>query len=326
MKDSILIVSKTNGLASYFVAVEDVVEFHIATTGAEAIRTAKESKPLLIFINLFNPPVDVRVVELIHQLKQAAPACHVIGCTKGYDIGEDEDVNVIVNAVKAGMADILELPSFREELIWMIDRFRQYSDDVQAVIERLDPDAKAHATVDRFLHLMDWKRSAGIPMTAQDVLTAVSELESHPAADMRNVTSEMPLISPDVPPFSVLAIEDEPDQRENLLEFIQLRYEGEVAATVSDGLDRLRGRHFDVVLLDIALPDLKGNQAIPIIKSFAPDVDIIMVTAYRSYELVLGTIQNGASDYILKPYRLSRLQCAIANVIQRRVMRQLLKR
>jgi len=89
----------------------------------------------------------------------------------------------------------------------------------------------------------------------------------------------------------------------NLLENYFKR-EGYTIHTLTKGrpvLDFLRKKQADVVLCDIRLPDINGDELLPQIKKLVPDLPVIMMTAYAEIRTAVDTIKSGAFDYVTKP-------------------------
>ncbi|MGH7395777.1 MAG: GAF domain-containing protein, partial [Candidatus Methylomirabilales bacterium] len=74
----------------------------------------------------------------------------------------------------------------------------------------------------------------------------------------------------------------------------------------------------DVVLLDIMMPETSGIEFLPIIKKTAPDVYVIIITAYASLETAIEALKKGAYDYIRKPFRPHELYHSVDKAIARR--------
>src|SRR5208337_2798836 len=84
----------------------------------------------------------------------------------------------------------------------------------------------------------------------------------------------------------ILIIDDEAEIRESLETLLQLEgYTVVVAGTGNDGLAQIGERSFDVVLLDLALPDKNGMDVLSEIRLLHPEQAVIMITAY-------GTVEN----------------------------------
>lgn len=112
----------------------------------------------------------------------------------------------------------------------------------------------------------------------------------------------------------ILVIEDEPDIQ-TLLRF-NLQREGHVvtvAGNGNDGLHELRRGHYDLVLLDLMLPDRDGLEVCRVMRADAnlAAVPIIMLTAKgEESDVVLG-LGLGADDYVTKPFRVKELMARI---------------
>ena len=105
------------------------------------------------------------------------------------------------------------------------------------------------------------------------------------------------------PKGKVLIVDDALDT----VEIIQtlLRYEGyEVltAYTGEEGVTRMIVEKPDVVLMDINLPGIDGNEALRRVRKINPLVSVIMLTAYATLDNAVQALKDGASDFIKKPF------------------------
>ena len=88
------------------------------------------------------------------------------------------------------------------------------------------------------------------------------------------------------PKGSILIIDDEQEIRESLEQLLRLEgYQADSASTADEGLKRIEGGVFDLVLLDINLPDHNGLDLLKSIKHDSPEVGVIMITAYDSSQM-----------------------------------------
>ena len=94
-------------------------------------------------------------------------------------------------------------------------------------------------------------------------------------------------------------------------------YDVEHASTGQIGLELVRGSAFDIVLLDLGLPDVDGIELCRQIRSIDAQVRVVMLTA-RSEEVdtVVG-LDAGADDYVAKPFRLAELLARIRAQLRR---------
>ena len=117
---------------------------------------------------------------------------------------------------------------------------------------------------------------------------------------------------------SVLIIDDEQEIRESLEQLLRLEgYQANSAATAEEGMKRVEGGVFDLVLLDISLPDRNGLEVLKFIKRDSPDTGVIMITAYDSSQLAFQASKEGAESYITKPWDNDKLLLEIRNVLDK---------
>src|SRR5881398_1528500 len=105
------------------------------------------------------------------------------------------------------------------------------------------------------------------------------------------------------PTGSVLIIDDEVGIRESLQTLLELEgYDVQTAANGEQGIARLGDRPFDLVLLDLALPDRNGIDLLSEIRAHAPQLSVIMITAYGTVENAVKAMQSGATNFVQKPW------------------------
>jgi len=117
---------------------------------------------------------------------------------------------------------------------------------------------------------------------------------------------------------NVLVIDDEAEIRESLETLLQLEgYSVSTAATGREGLAHLSGRVFDVVLLDVALPDKNGMDLLAEIRMQNPEQAVIMITAYGTVENAVRAMQTGAANFIQKPWDNEKLLADVRAAVAR---------
>ncbi len=116
----------------------------------------------------------------------------------------------------------------------------------------------------------------------------------------------------------ILLVEDEPSLREALQ--INLELEGYEVISTANGrkaLDLFEGQHFDLLLLDVMLPELDGFSIAEQVRLSNAEVPILMLTAKDlPQDRVMG-LKRGADDYLTKPFHLEELLLRIANLLRR---------
>ncbi len=126
------------------------------------------------------------------------------------------------------------------------------------------------------------------------------------------------------PPGRVLVVDDNETNREVLVR--RLEPQGYVVTTAVNGrdaLDRLAAESFDVVLLDIMMPEVNGYQVLERLRadSGAPPVRVIMLTALDEVESVVRCLDLGADDYLTKPINTTLLRARMESSLARKRLR-----
>jgi DNA-binding NtrC family response regulator len=117
---------------------------------------------------------------------------------------------------------------------------------------------------------------------------------------------------------SVLIIDDEVGIRESLQTLLELEgYDVETAANGEQGIARLGDRSFDLVLLDLALPDRNGIDLLAEIRAHAPQLSVIMITAYGTVENAVKAMQAGAANFVQKPWDNEKLLADVRAAVAR---------
>jgi len=138
----------------------------------------------------------------------------------------------------------------------------------------------------------------------------------------------MASILPDLPPDvstpetthgHILVIDDEPDIRESLEVLLTSEgYRVELAGNATEGLKRLESSTFDLVLLDLMMPDKSGMEVLEEIRVRDRETPIFLITAYGSVEVAVTALKRGANDYFSKPWDNEKLLIEIDRMISKR--------
>ena len=116
----------------------------------------------------------------------------------------------------------------------------------------------------------------------------------------------------------ILIIDDEVEIRESLETLLQLEgYTVVIAASGHDGMAQIGERNFDVVLLDLALPDKNGMDVLSEIRMLHPQQAVIMITAYGTVENAVRAMQFGATNFIQKPWDNEKLLADVRAAVAR---------
>ena len=118
--------------------------------------------------------------------------------------------------------------------------------------------------------------------------------------------------------ISILVVEDEEKIRSALTDFLE--FHNFEVAEAADGLDAERavaGRRFDLIMLDLMLPKISGEQLCSKWRGDGLQTPIIMLTAKGQEKEKVAGLNLGADDYITKPFSLEELLARINAVLRR---------
>jgi DNA-binding NtrC family response regulator len=116
----------------------------------------------------------------------------------------------------------------------------------------------------------------------------------------------------------ILVIDDEVDIRESLeLLLTGENYHVELAETATLGLQKFESGTYDLILLDLMLPDRSGMEVLADIRQRDTETPIFMLTAYGSVEVAVRALKNQANDYFAKPWDNEKLLIEIDRMISK---------
>jgi two-component system, NtrC family, response regulator PilR len=120
---------------------------------------------------------------------------------------------------------------------------------------------------------------------------------------------------------SILVVDDELSMRE-LLEYMLEKqgYRVICAANGKEALSRIEKDRYDLMLCDIRLGDMTGLEVLKASKKKNPHVTVIMISAFATTETAVEAMNQGAFDYVPKPFQNEELLQAIANALERKTL------
>lgn len=116
-----------------------------------------------------------------------------------------------------------------------------------------------------------------------------------------------------MPVARVLVVDDDASLRALLADCLDLLgYEVEAAADGRGALEAVRRTRPDVVLLDLRLPDLPGEDVLALIRMIDARIPVIVVSANQALDTAKQVLEQGAFDYIQKPFDVIYLERVVA--------------
>jgi DNA-binding response OmpR family regulator len=134
-------------------------------------------------------------------------------------------------------------------------------------------------------------------------------------------TTNQPL---SIPASSLLVVDDNSMNRIMLSRYItKLGYQASLAENGRQALEKLQGEPFDLVLLDVEMPEMDGYQVLEQLKANTRlrDIPVIMISAVEELESVVRCIELGAQDYLPKPFNPVLLRARLNACLERKRLR-----
>jgi len=125
------------------------------------------------------------------------------------------------------------------------------------------------------------------------------------------------------PDWSILIVDDEQGMLNFLVKTLAPRCHFVMSATsAEDGAQWLRGHHVDLVILDISLPGKSGVVWLKELREQGFTGEVILITAFADLDTAIEALRAGASDFILKPFRVPQILNAVKHCYERSRLRR----
>ena len=125
------------------------------------------------------------------------------------------------------------------------------------------------------------------------------------------------------PDWSILIVDDEQGMLNFLVKTLAPRCHFVMSASsAEEGAEWLRGHHVDLVILDISLPGKNGVTWLKELREQGFTGEVILITAFADLDTAIEALRAGASDFILKPFRVPQILNAVKQCHERARLRR----
>jgi DNA-binding NtrC family response regulator len=114
---------------------------------------------------------------------------------------------------------------------------------------------------------------------------------------------------------NILVVEDEVKMQRILEVNLRDKYNVLLASNGEEALDVVKGNDVSLILTDMKMPGKDGLSLLHDVKEFAPDIPVILITAYGTIESAVKAMKEGAYDYILKPLKMDEIEVVIEKAL-----------
>ncbi|QBF83166.1 sigma-54-dependent Fis family transcriptional regulator [Shewanella maritima] len=123
--------------------------------------------------------------------------------------------------------------------------------------------------------------------------------------------------------MSVLIVDDEPGMRSFLNKALSKKFAlVDTASTITQAEQMRSQGHYDLLIVDIRLPDRSGIEWHEALDDPDRQSDIIFMTGYADMDVAIKALRAGASDFIMKPFHLEQMMTAVDRCIERRLLKR----
>ena len=120
----------------------------------------------------------------------------------------------------------------------------------------------------------------------------------------------------------LLVVDDEPRLCHSLKELLELHgYQCEAAIGGAEAIQELQNTTYDIILLDLKMPEVDGHEVMRFVKKYCPQSDVIIVSGETNFEEAAWALQQGAHDFLRKPYASGELLHSLESVLQKRQLK-----
>lgn len=116
----------------------------------------------------------------------------------------------------------------------------------------------------------------------------------------------------------ILIVDDEKNILEALRFLLEKKYDLTFCDSGCKALEAVKKVNYDIVIADICLGDISGNEVLKKVKERHKETDVIMISAYRKVDNIFDAGKYGACDFILKPFDKDEMLNLIENLLERR--------
>lgn len=119
--------------------------------------------------------------------------------------------------------------------------------------------------------------------------------------------------------FNILIVDDEKNIREGLGKALEMEgYNIYLAENGKKGLDLIHTKEMDLVIADLKMPELSGEELLKRVSSSFPTIPVIILTGHGTIESAVNAMRDGAYDFLTKPVNLDRLALLVKRALSNR--------
>lgn len=115
---------------------------------------------------------------------------------------------------------------------------------------------------------------------------------------------------------SLLIVDDDEAIVNNLFDLFSEEHVCHTAGTAEEALKKLEAQDYDVVITDIAMPGMSGEDLLGFIKIYRPRTPVLFISGSMDRHRAEGLLVKGAFNYLLKPFRLEEIEEKVSRAVE----------
>jgi DNA-binding NtrC family response regulator len=117
---------------------------------------------------------------------------------------------------------------------------------------------------------------------------------------------------------SLLVVDDDKTILDVLFELFSDGHLCHTASTAEEAIERLMSQDYDVVITDISMPGMSGENLLGFVKVYRPKTPVLFISGSSGREHAERLLKRGASGYLMKPFQLEEIATKVARIIEHR--------
>ena len=121
--------------------------------------------------------------------------------------------------------------------------------------------------------------------------------------------------------INILVIDDDKDICEALRKLLVIDgYSVKTITRPMSTLRELKKKTYHLIILDLKMPEIRGEDLLREIRKVNPDISVLILTAYPSVDSAVQALQNHVFDYVRKPFKINELRETIRNALRSKML------